>query len=111
MRQDLLLLSSVSVFGTIICDGFVLVVPNSNQNRYTTTATTTSLDSTTRRQSFGDLLGSTLLPIATAASIATGTDSQLIQPVYAADEYPFKVRCYDKKKRIQRHVIHLFASI
>jgi hypothetical protein len=96
MRQDLLLFSSVLTIGPTI-DAFVIpVVPplHNKYSKYDQYTAITPLDSTTRRQSFGDLLGSTLLPIATAAAITT--DTNFIQPVNAADEYPFKVRSMNK---------------
>lgn len=40
---------------------------------------------TTRRESFGDLVAATLLPVATA-DVLTAT------PAHAEDDYPFKVR-------------------
>ena len=49
-----------------------------------------SLDATTRRQSFGDLLGSTLALPVMVDSVAN------IQPAEAADDYPFKVRTCNK---------------
>jgi hypothetical protein len=62
------------------------------KNRYYSsgfTTTSSSLEATTRRQSFGDLLGSTLaLPVMVNTATST-TISSL--PANAADDYPFKV--------------------
>jgi hypothetical protein len=52
-------------------------------------STAFALEATTRRQSFGDLLGSTL-----AVPVMVNTASTIIQsplPAQAADDYPFKV--------------------
>jgi hypothetical protein len=45
-----------------------------------------ALGSTTRRESFGDMVASALLPIATADTVAANA-------AYAEDDYPFKVSC------------------
>lgn len=55
----------------------------------TTTSSSSKLDATTRRQSFGDLLGSTL---ALPAIVDTVTTIQPTLSANAADDYPFKVR-------------------
>lgn len=65
-----------------------------DEDRYSGIVITSSsssllLDATTRRQSFGDLLGSTL---ALPAIVDTVTTLQPTLSANAADDYPFKVR-------------------
>ena len=67
-----------------------------DEERYSSVISTTtrrklflSLDATTRRQSFGDLLGSTL---ALPALVDTASSTLFPLPANAADDYPFKVR-------------------
>ena len=67
-----------------------------DEERYSSVLSTTtrrklflSLDATTRRQSFGDLLGSTL---ALPALVDTASSTLFPLPANAADDYPFKVR-------------------
>ena len=82
MRQGLLSLTVVSTLITANVEAFAVVSTTS-----TTRATTSLAASTSRRESFGDILGSALLPVAASAATASAP-----QAASGADDYPFKVR-------------------
>ena len=78
-----------------------------NEDRYSEIATpsSSSLDATTRRQSFGDLLGSTLA-LPAIVDTATMTLQGPLLSANAADDYPFKVRMKKKLEFIFIQLIH-----
>jgi hypothetical protein len=82
MRQGI----SLVVVSTLIATAESFVASTTQRPK---AKTTSLLASSTRRESFGEILGSALLPV-TAASAAASSP----EVANAADDYPFKVRSY-----------------
>jgi hypothetical protein len=95
MRQGWLLLVAASI-SSIATTSEAFVVPATSTFGIKYCRQQLSLEST-RRESFGDLLGSALLPVAATAAVT----STVPQVADAEDDYPFKVG--DIRKQLKCH--------